>query len=198
MLTAQQHKTFKVIKRYIKEHGYAPTVAEIAQEIGIKSRGVVHRYVSAIEENGLITKLPNRRRNIELVNTASNTGIPLLGKIAAGQPIEAVSRNESIDVTDMFLGPNRYALKVQGDSMVEEGILDNDIVVCERTEHAANGQIVVALIDGEEATLKRLKTDGSDDITLLPANANYRPMVYPANRVKIQGIFIGLLRFVTQ
>jgi repressor LexA len=124
-----------------------------------------------------------------------SAALPLMGSIAAGSPIEAITQQETIDVSQIFLGPNRFALRVKGDSMIDEGILDGDIVVCEKADNASNGQIVVALIDNEQATLKRLQRNQNNSITLLPANAKHKPQSYPADRVNIQGIFVGLLRF---
>lgn len=199
MLTLAQRKTEEFIRKFFKEKGYAPTASEIAQGIGIKSRGVVHRYLKALAESGRISLTPKRHRNIKLLapleEVFSDMGsLPLVGSIAAGSPIEAIQQNESIDVASIFLGPNRYALIVKGDSMIEEGILDGDIVVCEKSDSANDGQIVVALIDQEEATLKRLQRNMDATVTLHPANASLKPMIYPSNRVSIQGIYIGLVR----
>ena len=194
MLTAKQTEVYEFIKGFMEKHGYAPTMAEIAKGIGISSRGVVHRYVSAIADEGLLGTVPNKRRNIVLTEEAANSSIPLVGKIAAGQPIMAIEQQESIDVGSMLLGARRFALRVNGDSMVDEGILDEDIVVCEQSEVANNGQIVVALIDDEMATLKRMQRNVDGTVTLIPANNRYDPVVYEGGRVKVQGIYIGLLR----
>lgn len=199
MLTLSQRKTHSFIKTYFKKHGHAPTAAEIAEGIGIKSRGVVHRYLKALVKAGHIALTPNRHRNIRLLSSIQNvfsgsSTLPLVGTIAAGAPIEAIPQQESIDVASIFLGANRYALKVKGDSMIDEGILDGDVVICEQQDTANDGQIVVALIDQAEATLKRLKRNTDNTITLHPANARLKPMVYPADRITIQGIYLGLLR----
>ncbi len=200
MLTLTQRKTHEFIKEYFSEKGYSPTSAEIAKGIGIKSRGVVHRYLKALAEAGHIALTPNRHRNIRLLTSIQDmfTGgatLPLVGAIAAGQPIEAIPQQDSIDVASVFLGVNRYALKVKGDSMIEEGIFDGDIVICERQDSANDGQIVVALIDLEEATLKRLQRNLDNTVTLHPANSTLKPMQYPAERVTIQGVYVGLIRY---
>lgn len=197
MITQSQKRTYDFIQEYIAKHDLAPTMAEIAAGIGIKSRGVVHRYVKALEEEGLINMTPNRHRNIHLVSSAkaSNT-LPLIGRIAAGQPIEAIQDRNTVDIANIFLKEDRYALEVKGDSMIEEGILDGDIVVCKHTESANDGQIVVALVDEQEATLKRLRRNKDKTITLVPANAHYEPMTYEPERVRVQGVFVGLLRFL--
>lgn len=197
MLTLSQRKTYEFIQRFIIMHDYSPTAAEIAQGIGIKSRGVVHRYLKALEASGLISLLPKRHRNIQLLEAPLSQSLPLVGTIAAGQPIEAISENESIDVFNVFLGFNRYALRVKGDSMIDEGIFDGDVIVCERAQAAQNGQIVVALLDHEQATLKRLFHNPDRTITLQPANPAHKPMIYSAHRVEVQGIFVGLLRFTS-
>lgn len=201
MLTKAQHNVFEFIKKFIQENNFSPTSAEIAEAIGIKSRGVVYRYLKALAENNLIELTPNRHRNIKLAaqslkdSIVAKLQIPLLGYIAAGQPIEAVEQNEYIEVNDIFSGSHHYALKVKGDSMQEEGILDGDVVICQHASAAYNGQIVVALVDNQEATLKRLRYDeGKRHVSLIPANQAYETMIYEADRVKIQGIYVGLLR----
>lgn len=194
MLTLTQRKTYEFIQQFFHQHDHAPTAAEIAQGIGIKSRGVVHRYLKALVGADLIRLLPKRHRNIQLLASASSASLPLVGAIAAGQPIEAIEQQETIDVASIFLGANRYALKVKGDSMIEDGIFDGDVVVCERTQTPEEGQIVVALIDNEQATLKRFYRNANNTITLLPANSEHQPMIYPAERVQVQGIYVGLLR----
>lgn len=195
MLTLRQLETLQFIERFLKDHGYAPTTVEIAKGIGISSKGVVHRYVKALEKAGKLATIPFRHRNIELISetVSANESIPLLGKIAAGQPITAIQDEQSIDLS-VLAGRNRYALRVYGNSMVDEGILDGDLVICEHCDSAPDGAIVVALIDNECATLKRLKRNLDHTVTLFPANADYLPMIYEAERIKIQGVFVGLVR----
>ena len=191
MLTEKQHQTFKFIQNYINEYGYSPTTAEIAMGIAIKSRGVVYRYLQVLQSLGLIELVSGKRRNIIIKNKAS---LPLVGKIAAGMPIEAIENAEELDILSMFIGDGRYALEVKGDSMIDEGIFDGDIVVCQETSTANNNQIVVALVDNENATLKRFKNNQDGTITLFPANSNHQPQIYTTDRVKIQGVYVGLLR----
>ncbi len=196
MLTLSQRRTHEFIKVYFAEHGCSPTAAEIAKGIGIKSRGVVHRYLKALAQAGHIALTPHRHRNITLQELFTEpTCLPLVGTIAAGCPIEAIPQEESIDVANIFLGANRYALKVKGDSMIDEGIFDGDVVICEKCDTADDGQIVVALVDQAEATLKRLQRNADNTITLHPANPQLKPMIYSADRITIQGIYIGLLRW---
>lgn len=198
MMTPRMKQTLDFIKSYFEEQGYAPTVAEIAKALGLKSTGVTHRYIKSLVEIGAITLLPGKKRNIMLnekptVNDEQFT-LPLLGKIAAGQPIEAIPGIETIDLARTLLGDDRYVLKISGDSMIEEGIFDGDLVVCVHTNHAQNGDIVVALVDNESATLKRYFRPNQNTIVLQPANANHAAMEFEAQRINIQGIMIGLLR----
>jgi repressor LexA len=199
MLTGRQHTTYQFIRDYCLRRGYAPKLTEIAGGIGIRSKGVVHRYLKAIAQEGLIELTPGRHRGIRLTgehleNNSAGLTLPLIGKIAAGQPIEAISDDNQFDLTAFFMGPNRFILKVQGDSMIDAGILDSDMVIVEQRDHARNGDIVVALIDSYDATLKYLQQNKDGTVTLLPANSTMRPMNYPAERVKIQGVIVGQMR----
>lgn len=196
MLTLSQQRTLDFIQRYVQSHSHAPTVSEIAAGTGLQSRGTVHRYLRALESAGYIRLRPRRHRNIELCaksSAASNSQIRLVGQIAAGAPIEALETVEIVDIQSILAGDNHFALRVSGNSMIEEGILDGDIVMCESTQQAQNGQVVVALIDQQDATLKRYALEG-ERVILSPANSQLSPTVLSANRVMIQGIFVGLLR----
>lgn len=195
MLTKSQHKILKFLERFFGSNGHAPTVAEIATGIGIKSRGVVYRNLQAIATEGLIRFIPGHRRNIELINSRLGY-LPLVGRIAAGAPIEAIENVEWFNISEQLSGDNRYLLQVKGDSMIEDSICDGDLVICEQAKAANNGQIVVALIDNQEATLKRIKYN-NDSVTLIPANATLKPMSYARDRVQVQGVFVGLLRLTT-
>jgi len=196
MLTPSQHKTLNFIRQFIAHSGHAPSLTEIAEGIGIQSKGVAHRYVKALAEEGFLFLHPGRKRGIELVDSASDKRltIPLLGKIAAGHPIEAIPGQEMLDLSTLY-GPNRYALRVSGDSMIDAGILDGDTVIIEQRDIANDGEIIVALIDGEDVTLKRLKYRQDNNLALVAENANMPPMIYAAGRIKIQGIVVGQLRW---
>jgi len=195
MLTRSEQKTLELIQSFIQQHRYSPTVEEIAAGLGIKSKGVAYRYVKALAQNGFIQLTPKKQRNISLVAKDNPNTIPLVGKIAAGKPIEAISGTDELDLNDLFTTrKSRYALQVKGDSMIDEGIHDGDLVICEQTQEAKNGEIVVALIDNHDATLKKIQFNKDHSITLIPANANMKPMHYSAEQVRIQGKFIGLLR----
>lgn len=195
MVTPTQHKIYQFIKDYMQRNGISPSLQEIANGIGIKSRSLISRYVHILNKKGHLTfSEDNGYRRIRIPESDDNTFLPLVGKIAAGSPIEAISQEGKIVFSDLLGGSNRYALQVKGDSMVDEGILDGDIVICEKAESAREGDIVVALIDNQEATLKRIQFMQEGKIALIPANVTHKPMIYPGKRVNIQGIFIGLLR----
>lgn len=196
MLTDRQRQTFDFIRAYRQRHGVAPKLREIAQHLGIRSRGTAHRYVRALETAGLIAVESDVARGIELVARPKTrrTTLPLLGRIAAGQPIEAIAGHDEIDLSEFFMGPNRFVLRVQGDSMIDDGILHGDMVVVEKRDSADNGEIVVALLDNNEATLKRLHNNRDGSVTLRPANGRLAPMRYAASRVRIQGVVVGQMR----
>ena len=196
MLTQTEQKTYQFIKKFMGKHQHAPTAAEIAAGIGIQSRGVVHRYLKSLVQSGYIQLLPNRHRNIVLNSMGRDSeSIPLLGYIAAGRPIEAIEHAESLNLKEIFSTPEQFALQVKGDSMIEEGIMDGDLVICRRSETAQNGEIVVALIDTQEATLKRIRFNNEKNlVTLIPANPRYQPISYTPDRVQVQGIYMGLVR----
>jgi len=196
-LTDNQRKVLDFIQSYVEVNEVSPKLQEIAEGIGITSRGVAHRYVQALINAGFLETNNGKHRGIRLLPSEperSATALPFLGKIAAGKPIEAIAGQDEIDLSNFF-GANSYAIRVQGESMIEAGIMDGDIVVIEFRETANDGDIVVALIDEEEATLKRFKRSQQGRyIKLIPENSEMEPMVYEAERVRIQGILIGQLR----
>lgn len=196
MLTATQHRVLDFIQQYVAKRGYAPSLAEIAEGIGIRSKGTAHRHVQALAEAGSLRLIPGRKRGIELTDETHGPmlKLPLLGRIAAGRPIEAITDRESLNLADYLLGPDRYALQVKGDSMIEAGILDGDLVVVKRQDNADDNAIVVALIDNEEVTLKRLKHCEDGQVMLIAANSRMPPLTYPAERVSIQGVLVGQFR----
>ena len=193
MLTQGQSKIWYFIQDYVSKFQYSPTIAEITLGLGLKSRSAVHRAVQVIAEEGLVRLVPHKRRNIEIIEE-DEYALPLVGKIAAGQPIEAIETQESVNINSMFIGKNRYLLRVTGDSMIGDNICDGDYIICEQCNTARDGTIVVALIDNHEATLKRIFRNENTTVTLVPSNPELSPMVYPADRVTVQGTFIGLFR----
>jgi repressor LexA len=213
MLTAKQRELLLLIHDRLGETGISPSFDEMREALALKSKSGVHRLISALEERGFIRRLPNRARALEVVKlpessapsaiaarpvvlTAANDTIeiPLHGRIAAGTPIEALQGTEGFAVPAALLGPGEhYALEVSGDSMIGEGILDGDFALIRKVDTARDGEIVVALIDEEQATLKTYRREGRT-IRLDPANSGYEPQRYDESRVKIQGRLSGLIR----
>jgi len=203
MLTDRQRQTLNFIRNFIDENGYPPKLKEIGNHLGITSRGTVHRYIRALEDENLIRVSTGRSRGIELVDdelsedkdtSDHDNALPVAGTIAAGLPIEAIEDQETINLNEFFVRPGRFVLRVQGDSMIEDGIFDGDMVIMESCQTARDNEIVVALIDREEATLKRIKNNQDGSITLMPANASMQPFRYSADRVCIQGRIVGQFR----
>lgn len=196
MPTDRQRQVYDFIRAYVLRHGVAPKLREIGAHLGIASRGTVHRHLRALESAGLIAIEPGRSRGIRLRRAPEATAgrLPFLGRIAAGRPIEAVPGEDEINLAEFFVGPDRFVLRVLGDSMVEDGILEGDMVVVEKRASARTNDIVVALIDGTEATLKRLQHNRDGSITLHAANRAIPPMRYAAERVQIQGVVVGQFR----
>ncbi|MEO1170049.1 MAG: transcriptional repressor LexA [Pseudomonadota bacterium] len=216
MLTKKQHELLMFIHDRLAETGISPSFEEMKDALDLKSKSGVHRLISALEERAFIRRLPNRARALEILRMPDQSGaqsspvttapkmmpvaandildLPLHGRIAAGQPIEAIEGQDSLSVPAAFLGSGEhYALEVAGDSMVEEGILDGDYALIRKADVAREGEIVVALIDQNEATLKTFRREGSM-IRLDPANRNYEPQRYAPEQVAIQGKLAGLLR----
>jgi repressor LexA len=198
VLTPRQHEVYNFICRFQEAHGYAPTIAEIRAHLGLSSPATVHQLLSTLEREGLIRRIPNVSRGIEIVKQETSEQaceIPLLGVVAAGQPIEAILSHEVVSIPPDLLGRGRtFALKVRGDSMIDEHIREGDFLIVEARQTAENGQTVVALVDGSDATVKRFYRD-SNQVRLEPANPAYKPiLIKPAERVSIQGIVIGVIR----
>lgn len=207
MLTFQQEKLLKFIIDYQKQNNVTPSFDEMKDGLDLKSKSGIHRIVSALEERGYIKKLNNRARaieiikNVNLIDTESSKNknniisIPILGKIAAGLPIEAISDNTNyIELPETLLKKGEYfILNVEGDSMIEAGIFDGDQVVIRKANDANNGEIVVALIDNNEATLKRIFKRGQQ-VALQPENSNYKTVIYGPDRIQIQGVLKHLIR----
>jgi repressor LexA len=215
MLTRKQSELLNYIQARLGESGISPSFEEMKEALALKSKSGVHRLISALEERGFIRRLPNRARALEILKMpdtqagiaanpkappsppqAANDVIdlPLHGRIAAGMPIEALEGQTTLPVPAALLGPGEhYALEVAGDSMVDEGILDGDYALIRKTDVARDGEIVVALINDSEATLKTYRKEGQM-VRLDPANRRYDPQRYKPDEVRIQGRLAGLLR----
>lgn len=196
MVTRRQKQVLDYLRSHIRRHGYAPTLAELRRHLGLGSLATVHKHLSNLEAKGLIRRRANQSRALEVVGAAErSTRVPLLGRVAAGAPLEAIELAESVTLPEELLGRGEtFALRVSGDSMVGEGILDGDLVVVERRTTAENGATVVALVHGG-ATVKRFVRDHERGmIRLEPANERLAPLVVPADEVEIRGVVIAVLR----
>ena len=197
-LTRRQQEIYDYLREHNQDFDHPPTLDELCGALGLSSKGSLHKQIQALIEAGLIEPMNNQRRGVRLTRTIENDAgqLPLLGYIAAGQPIEAVDQGnqEHVKVPEWLRTRHPcYVLQVKGDSMIEEGILDGDHIVVERRTHARNGEIVVALVDGSDATLKRIEQKRGS-VVLHPANASMTPMHYSSDRIQIQGVLVGQMR----
>jgi len=206
MLTPKQHKLLGFIEQTIAKQQVSPSFEEMKEYMGLKSKSGIHRLIAGLEAKGYVRHLPNQARALEVIPRKSNLSafysvsnddsvtLPLVGKIAAGYPIEAVQTQETVSVPPQMMGlGEHYALVVEGDSMTGAGIMDGDTVIIRRANRAPDGTIVVALVDGFEVTLKKLHTKGKS-VALEPANPAYQTRIFSADRVEIQGVLVGLMR----
>lgn len=197
-LTRKQREILDFIEEFADDHGYAPSFEEIAAEFGYASLATVHEHLENLRAKGHIRKGYNESRSIEVVPTeprAAAMPLPLLGTVAAGAPIEAVAEREQVSVPEEMLGRGEhYVLRVTGDSMIEEQIRDGDYLVVRHRETAENGDMVVALVDRESATVKKFYREQDGRVRLQPANAALEPMYFGADRVQVQGIVMGVMR----
>lgn len=215
MLTQKQYNLLMFINKVNRETGRCPSFDEMKDAIGLKSKSGIHALINSLEERNFIRRMPHKARALEVLRLPrfkpqavideekkreqalqnASVTIPLYGKIAAGTPIAAIAdETESVSVPfDMVALGQYYALKIEGDSMIEAGIMDGDTAVIRRQEQADNGKIVVALVDNSEATLKILKKD-KNVVHLVPCNKEYQTRTLPAERVKIQGVLSGIIR----
>ena len=218
MLTPKQHKLLMYIDDFIKTNGHSPSFEEMKSAVGLKSKSGIHALINSLEERGFIRKLAHKARALEVLkmpeiteqfkeDTTHNIAndnedaefslmIPLYGKIAAGTPIEAIANpSEYIYIPKSFSTQSElYALTIEGESMIEAGIFDGDTAIIRRADRADNGQIIVALVDNEEATLKVLDKKSGNEVWLLPCNKEYNPIKLTSDRLKIQGILYGIVR----
>lgn len=194
-LTPKQKKVLDFIADFTSRHEYAPSQQEIARHFNFKSLGTVQHYLVQLGEQGYLQKSWNARRSTRVNNTATSFELPLLGRVAAGLPIEAVENRETIEVPSFMVKQvgNHFVLQVKGDSMVDEGILEGDYVILKKQDTAHNGQTVVALVNNEATIKKYFKR--KDKIELHPANPSYRPIIVEADQdFKIEGILAGVIR----
>ncbi|HSG47337.1 MAG TPA: transcriptional repressor LexA [Longimicrobiales bacterium] len=198
-LTKRQKEILDHIGAFIEDRGYAPSFEEIAEHFGYSSLATVHEHLSNLERKGYIRKAYNESRSIELVepeNAVQAIPLPLLGAVAAGLPIEAIQDDETLAVPpDMVRrGRDNYVLRVQGNSMIDEQIRDGDYIVVASQDTAQDGQMVVALVRGDSATVKKLYREPGNRVRLQPANPAMSPIVEDARDVRIQGVVVGVIR----
>jgi repressor LexA len=197
-LTRRQKEILDYLGGYIDEHGYAPTIEEIGHHFGLSSLATVHKHLTNLQDKGLVKRAWNRSRALELVPsqvTVRAVEVPLLGRVAAGTPIEAIESTETIFVPEDMLGRGRtYVLQVKGESMIEEQIRDGDYVIVEDRQTARDGEMVIALLDGDNATLKKFYRESGGTIRLQPANATMKPIYVDEEDVRVRGVVIGVLR----
>ena len=201
-ITKRQREVYDFISQFVAGKGYSPSFEEIGEALGLSSLATVHKHISNLETKGLLKRDYNRSRSIDVVPIRGKAKIPLsdtrfelplVGRIAAGRPVEQVEQPETISLTDFTKAKDVYVLQVTGESMQDEHIVDGDYVLVEKTQTARNGEIVVALVNGSDTTLKRFFKEG-DMIRLQPSNAAMEPIMVPAANVQVQGRVVGVLR----
>jgi repressor LexA len=196
-LTKRQREILDYLNDFIQQHGYAPSLEEIGRRFGLSSLATVHKHLTNLQDKGFIKRAWNRSRSVELVPSrvgGRSVELPLLGYVAAGVPIEAVAGSETIAVPEDLVGKREtYVLRVKGDSMIDEQIRDGDYVIVEDRRSADNGEMVIALLNGSDVTLKKLYRE-QGHIRLQPANPAMQPILVEADQVQIQGVVIGVMR----
>ena len=196
-VTRRQKEVLDFLEGFVARNGYSPSFEEIARGMGLKSLATVHKHITNLENKGLLDRVHNRSRSIDVLppgtRTRSSDRLPLAGRIAAGRPVESSEATESISLFDVVGNRDVFALEVRGDSMRDEHIISGDYVLVERTRTARQGEIVVALVQGSETTLKRFYSEGNV-VRLQPANIEMEPIYVPASQVAIQGRVLGVLR----
>jgi repressor LexA len=196
-LTKRQREILDYLQEFIQQHGYAPSLEEVGRRFGLSSLATVHKHLTNLEEKGCIRRLWNRSRSVELLSARTGhraVELPMLGYVAAGLPIEAVTGSETIAVPEDLVGRrDTYVLKVKGDSMIDEQIRDGDFVIVEDRKTAENGEMVIALLGGSDVTLKKFYREHGR-IRLQPANPAMQPMIVDAALVQLQGVVVGVMR----
>jgi repressor LexA len=198
-LTKRQKEILDFLEAFLEEHGYPPSFEEIARHFGYTSLATVHEHLENLRQKGYIRKSYNASRSIELIpsgRTAAALELPLLGRVAAGVPIEAIEDQETVAVPQDMIsrGGQHYVLRVKGNSMIDEQIRDGDFVIVNARNTAQNGEVVVALVNGEMATVKKFYLERDGRVRLQPANAALPPLYYPGEDVRVQGVVVGVIR----
>jgi repressor LexA len=199
-LTRRQREILDFIESFLDAHGYSPSFEEIAEFFGYRSLATVHEHLSNLEAKGYIRKNYNESRSIELRRTEMRLAavdLPLLGTVAAGEPIEAIEQQEAIAVPEDRVSGSaaaHYVLRVRGDSLIDEQIRDGDYVIVQARETAGDGEMVIALVDGQSATVKKFYREPGGKLRLQPANPALKPLLLDADRVQVRGIVVGVIR----
>jgi repressor LexA len=196
-LTKRQREILDYLQEFIQQHGYAPSLEEIGRRFSLSSLATVHKHLTNLQEKGFIRRSWNRSRSVELLSARTGRraiDLPMLGYVAAGVPIEAVTGSETIAVPDDLVGRKEtYVLRVKGDSMIDEQIRDGDFVIVEDRKTADNGEMVIALVGGSDVTLKKFYRE-HNRIRLQPANAAMQPILLDPSHVQVQGVVVGVMR----
>jgi repressor LexA len=198
-LTKRQKEILDFLQGYLEEHGYAPSFEEIAGHFGFASLATVHEHLENLRRKGYIRKSYNESRSIEVVPARLRVAaleLPLLGSVAAGAPIEAIQDQETVAVPEDMLGRGgeHYVLRVRGDSMIDEQIRDGDYIIVNSRPTAHNGEVVVALVHGDSATVKKFYREGDGRVRLQPANATMPAMLFRGDEIRVQGVVVGVIR----
>jgi repressor LexA len=202
-LTRRQKEVLDFLADFIDRKGYSPSYEEIAEGIDLNSIATVHKHIAALESKGYLKRGFNQSRSVEISESylaergrtpATESSVPLLGRIAAGRPVEQVAQGDSLQFSDFAGNSSTFALQVRGESMIDDHICDGDFVLIEKAESARDGEIVVALVEGYETTLKRFYRESDGQVRLQPANSTMGPIVVPAAAVEIQGRLIAVMR----
>lgn len=204
-LTRRQKEVMDFLSQFIADHGYSPSYEEIASGLGLASLATVHKHIQALETKQYLRRSYNHSRSLEIGDRffseerarrpqETPAAIPLLGRIAAGAPVEAIPNQETLHFSDFARQENTFALQVRGESMIEDHICNGDFVLIEKANQARNGEIVVALVDGSEATLKRYYSEPDGQVRLQPANANMAPIYVKPENLQIQGRVLAIMR----
>jgi repressor LexA len=197
-LTRRQKEILDYVGRHLERKGYAPTIEEIGEHFGLSSLATVHKHLTNLQEKGFIKRAANRSRALELVPSGMSVRaveLPLLGRVAAGSPIEAITGTETVFVPEDMVGRrDTYVLQVKGESMIDEQIRDGDYVIVEDRTSVRDGEMVIALVDGDSVTLKKLYREGGGRVRLQPANRRMKPIFVDQDNLRVQGVVIGVLR----
>lgn len=195
MITPLEARIMRFLRQHLAENEASPSLRDIGEAVGVSSRGTVNRYIHRLIDKGYLVAADDSRRSLRLTDPADELTLPFLGRVAAGKPIEAIEDRQQLNLSQLLGGNDRFVLEVKGESMINAGIMPNDLVILQRAQQAQNGDVVLALIDDNEATLKRIKFHHNNKkVELIPENDDMNPVHYKAEQVQIQGVLAGVVR----